>query len=67
MEYTDTERLAALRKFMGYVQNGTSDTITIYQDDTTNDFFIERGKRRFFGESFKGVLDAVVEFVKEED
>lgn len=44
-------KLKILREIMGYVEDGSNDTVRIWQDDVTKDFFIVRGKRLFFSSS----------------
>ena len=64
-EHLDTKRLAVIRKMMGYVENGSHETVTIGQDDATRSFSIRSGnKRRYFGDSFSGMLDAAIEAEK---
>ncbi len=40
----DRIRLHNLRRLMGYVENGTSQTVKIFQDDATKEFFVTNGK-----------------------
>lgn len=61
----DVARLRALRKAMGYVENASESTVSLWQDDATKDFSIRVGKREFFDRSFSGALDKLVEHNKE--
>ena len=43
------QTLNSLRKLMGYVQNGSDETVSLFQDDATMDFIYLRGKPRPLG------------------
>lgn len=58
----DTERWLLLRELLGYVANGTSESVTICQDDATNGWGLRVGKRAFYAESLDGVLLAAKVF-----
>ena len=55
----DAERLKGLRELCGYVEDGSSQTVTIAQDDATKDWIIRWNDRAgwVFSTSFKGVID----------
>lgn len=63
----DVARLRALRKAMGYVQNASESTVTLWQDDATNDFSIRVGKLELFDHSFSGALDKLIDYNKESE
>jgi hypothetical protein len=46
----------ALRKCLGYVENGTSTTVTISQDDATKTFMLGAGGRKYYGDTLTEVL-----------
>lgn len=60
--------LRALHDLLGHVQNGSSDTVTIWQDDATMDYMIGVGhephRRTFYAKSFYGVLEKVQEHIQ---
>ena len=55
----DADRLKGLRELCGYVEDGSSQTIRITQDDATNDWIIQwNGKAGWvFSSSFNGAID----------
>lgn len=53
--------LDGLRDLCGYVENGTSTTLKISQDDATNDWVVTVGKDSVFGRSFKDVVLSAIE------
>ena len=38
--------MKCLRKLMGYVENGSEQTVVLFQDDATRDFFVKTGAYR---------------------
>ena len=38
--------MKCLRKLMGYVENGSDQTVELFQDDATRDFFVKTGAYR---------------------
>lgn len=46
-----------LRAIVGYVQNASDVTVTIFQDDATRTYHISVGKRRYWGDSFEEAID----------
>lgn len=61
----DAARLAGLRELMGYVEDGSSTTVKLFQDDATKSFFVKVGRKVYFDSSFKGAIDeAMVENAK---
>lgn len=68
MENTDTDRLNALRRLMGYTQNASDVTVTLSEDDATRDVFLTAGKgTRYCGSNLRNLLDLVIEDHKKED
>ena len=39
------QTLESLRKLMGYVQNGSDETVSLFQDDATMDFVLRVGNK----------------------
>lgn len=60
---TDTQRLNALRKLCGFVENGSDTTVRIFQDDATRDWIVRCGEQRFYSNHLRGVLDEVFKYV----
>jgi len=57
----DSELLEGLRSLMGYVQNGSETTLSLFQDDATKSFHIKVGNTRsYWGESFKEALQKAI-------
>lgn len=54
------ERMAALRRMCGYVENGSDTTIKIFQDDATKEWFVKVGSREYHGPSMISAFDAAV-------
>lgn len=46
-----------IRRAMGYVENGTSQTVKFIQDDATKDFFAVCGVKAFSGNSLTELLE----------
>ena len=59
----DAERLKGLRELCGYVEDGSSQTIRITQDDATNNWIIRWNDKAgwVFSSSFNGAIDAAME------
>ena len=55
----DADRLKGLRELCGYVEDGSSQTIRITQDDATNDWIIQWNDKAgwVFSSSFKSAID----------
>jgi hypothetical protein len=51
----------ALRKLMGYTQDGSQTTVTLWQDDATGDFFVRAGKQEYHGQTFTKVFDQIIQ------
>ena len=59
----DAERLKGLRELCGYVEDGSSQTMRITQDDATKDWIIRWNDKAgwVFSSSFNGAIDAAME------
>ncbi len=55
-------RFNGLRRLMGYVENGSETTVTLFQDDATKDFIIKVGKREFYGPSLGQAVDQAISY-----
>lgn len=53
----DADRLKALRELCGYVEDGSCQTVKLYQDDATKDWFCDAGRKSMWSESFNGAID----------
>lgn len=53
-------RLRGIRELMGYIEAGEGDTVSLFQDDATKNYFIKVGKRSWFANSFEGAIDVAV-------
>jgi hypothetical protein len=51
----------------GYVENGTSESFTIFQDDATREWCIKTDNKRYYAISFSGVLDKGVAAMRHYD
>ena len=48
--------LSHLRELMGYVQNGSDETVSLFQDDATMDYMLRVGKKTYWGNSLESVI-----------
>jgi hypothetical protein len=48
--------LEALRKCLGYVENGTATSVTISQDDATKTYCVYVGKNKYHGDTLTEAL-----------
>ena len=55
------QTLESLRKLMGYVQNGSDETVSLFQDDATMDYMLRVGKKTYWGLSLENVIDKAFE------
>ena len=62
-----TQQLDGLRKACGYIENGTSQAVTISQDDATKEWIaiIDGRKRYFYDKTFSGLLQQLAFAYKE--
>ena len=51
------QTLESLRKLMGYVQNGSDETVSLFQDDATMDYMLRVGKKTYWGLSLENVIE----------
>lgn len=54
-----------LRNCLGYIENGTNDTVTIFQDDATRTFHVRVGNRSYWGNSLIDALNKAAEDQKD--
>ena len=58
----NSNRLEALEEACGYLENGTQESVLIFADDATREWFIRRsGKVIAAGKSFMGALEDLLE------
>jgi hypothetical protein len=59
-----------LHAIIGYVENGSEQTMRLFQDDATKDFLIivgpEKRSRRYFASSLQQVIDKAYEGEKQD-
>ena len=55
------QTLNSLRKLMGYVQNGSDETVSLFQDDATMDYMLRVGKKTYWGLSLENVIEKAFE------
>ncbi len=55
------QTLESLRKLMGYVQNGSDETVSLFQDDATMDYMLRVGKKTYWGLSLENVIEKAFE------
>ena len=55
------QTLESLRKLMGYVQDGSDTTVSLFQDDATMDFMLRVGKKTYWGLSLENVIEKAFE------
>jgi len=53
---TDAERWTILRALLGYVEDGSHDTVTISQDDATKTWAVRVGKYTYCADSLDQAL-----------
>ncbi len=53
--------LSHLRELMGYVQNGSDETVSLFQDDATMDFMLHVGNKTYWGLSLENVIEKAFE------
>lgn len=58
--FNDSTLLKGLRKLLGYVQNGSSTTVTLSQDDATSDYCVTVGKKTYYASSFNGAIQDAI-------
>lgn len=57
---SNDERMKALRRLCGYVENGSDTTVKIYQDDATRSWCVDVGRRWYHGPTMLDALDAAI-------
>ena len=63
---TDAALLKHLQAALGYVANGTSQSVTIFQDDATREWVLMAGKKMFSDSSLTGVIAQAGEYFKDD-
>lgn len=58
LEQLKVKALDNLKRCLGYVENGTETTVTIYQDDATRSYIVRVGNRQYWGESLFQALES---------
>ena len=53
--------LSDLQELMGYVQNGSEETVSLFQDDATMNFILRVGKKMYWGNSLENVIEKAFE------
>lgn len=56
-----------LRKCLGYVENGTDQTVVISQDDATGSWVVKAGKTSHYGESLENALSEAAAAIPDEE
>lgn len=59
----NSERIKGLRSLCGYVEDGSSMSVTLFQDDVTKEWFVKQGSalnpyKTVYSDSFTGAIDA---------
>lgn len=57
----DANRWLKLKSLIGYVQDGSNETVKLFWDDATNTPFIVVGKKSYYTE--RGSLDSVIDSI----
>ena len=60
---SDAQRWQKFRNLLGYVANGSSNTVSVGQDDATNGWSVQVGKHTFHDQSLDHALDAATAFI----
>jgi hypothetical protein len=68
---TDTELVDGLQRLMGYVQNGSDTTVSMFQDDATHTYHVKIGRAplgpTFWGSTMRDALQMAIERTPKED
>lgn len=57
--FEDIARFMKIRRLCGYVENGSEQTVKIFQDDATREWVIKAGRQMWHAPSFSQVVDQV--------
>lgn len=60
-EKADALNFKMLRAFMGYIENGSAQTIKLFQDDATREYFLKIGLDCFTGASLQDCINKAVD------
>ena len=55
------QTLNSLRELIGYAQNGSDETVSLFQDDATMDYMLRVGKKTYWGLSLENVIEKAFE------
>ena len=55
------QTLNSLRELIGYAQNGSEETVSLFQDDATMDFVLRVGNKTYWGNYLEQVIDKAFE------
>ena len=55
------QAISHLEELMGYVQDGSDTTVSLFQDDATMDFMLRVGKKTYWGLSLENVIEKAFE------
>jgi hypothetical protein len=55
----NSNRFNTIRELMGYIQDGSHSTVTLYQDDATGCFTISVGNQHDYGSNFNSLVDSL--------
>ena len=64
--YKNSNCWLKLKQLAGYVQDGSDETVKLFQDDATKSYFVKVGDESHYGSSFEEALSKF-EVRKEED
>lgn len=57
----NSARLRSLRRLCGYIEDGSSQSVTIGQDDATKTWVLRAGNASYWANSFEQVIDAATD------
>jgi hypothetical protein len=57
----NSENFLAIRGAMGHVSDGSSEAVTLFQDDATRDYFVRVGKKSYFHSSLYALMKELKE------
>lgn len=61
------DAIDAIRNLMGYTQNATERSVTLYQDDATNTFHAKVGKTEYWARTWTELCAKLVEASNNEE
>lgn len=57
----EAQYFKTLRAFMGYVENGSSCSVKMFQDDATRKYHLHIGQKSFYGASLNDCINKAVD------